>query len=119
MCATFVSWTTTCCFAVAAASGPACSASACARWASAWACACLICDWLCAATLSAAASCSRSVASRSAAACAMRASFATREASGAESYYAYGDDPAETIPRGARVLVLEQQAPRTLIVSRF
>jgi hypothetical protein len=38
---------------------------------------------------------------------------------GAESYYAYGDDPAETIPRGARVLVLEQQAPRTLIVSRF
>jgi hypothetical protein len=38
---------------------------------------------------------------------------------GAESYYAYCDDPAGTIPRGARVLVLEQQAPRTLIVSRF
>jgi hypothetical protein len=38
---------------------------------------------------------------------------------GSESYYAYCDDPAETIPRGARVLVLEQQAPRTLIVSRF
>ena len=38
---------------------------------------------------------------------------------GTESYYAYCDDPAGTIPRGARVLVLEQQAPRTLIVSRF
>ena len=38
---------------------------------------------------------------------------------GSESYYAYGADAAETIPRGSRILVVEQQAPRTLIVSRY
>jgi hypothetical protein len=38
---------------------------------------------------------------------------------GSESYYAYSSDPEETIPKGARVLVLEQQAPRTIIVSRY
>ena len=38
---------------------------------------------------------------------------------GSESYYAYCSDPAETIPRGSRILVVEQQAPRTLIVSRY
>ncbi len=38
---------------------------------------------------------------------------------GSESYYAYCSDPAETIPKGVRVLVLEQQAPRTIIVSRY
>jgi hypothetical protein len=38
---------------------------------------------------------------------------------GSESYYAYSSDPAETIPKGARVLVLDQQAPRTIIVSRY
>ena len=38
---------------------------------------------------------------------------------GHESYYAYAADQAERIERGARVIVLEQDAPRTVIVSRF
>ena len=38
---------------------------------------------------------------------------------GHESYYAYAADQAERIEKGARVVVLEQDAPRTVIVSRF
>ena len=38
---------------------------------------------------------------------------------GSESYYAYSSDPEETIPKGCRVVVLDQQAPRTIIVSRY
>jgi hypothetical protein len=38
---------------------------------------------------------------------------------GSESFYAYASDAAESIPEGAQVLVLERQAPRTLIVSRY
>ncbi len=38
---------------------------------------------------------------------------------GSESYYAYSSDPAETIPKGSRVIVLDQRAPRTIIVSRY
>ncbi len=38
---------------------------------------------------------------------------------GAESFYAYASDPAESIPKGSRVLVLDREAPRTVIVSRY
>jgi hypothetical protein len=38
---------------------------------------------------------------------------------GHESYYAYAADQGERIEKGARVIVLEQDAPRTVIVSRF
>jgi len=38
---------------------------------------------------------------------------------GAESFFAYASDSEESIPKGARVLVLERNAPRTIIVSRF
>ncbi|HYZ79091.1 MAG TPA: hypothetical protein VE596_17125 [Gaiellaceae bacterium] len=38
---------------------------------------------------------------------------------GHESYYAYAADQDERIEKGARVIVLEQDAPRTVIVSRF
>jgi hypothetical protein len=38
---------------------------------------------------------------------------------GHESYYAYAADQEERIEKGARVVVLEQDAPRTVIVSRF
>jgi membrane protein implicated in regulation of membrane protease activity len=38
---------------------------------------------------------------------------------GHESYYAYAADQAERIEKGARVIVLEQDAPRTVTVSRF
>jgi hypothetical protein len=38
---------------------------------------------------------------------------------GSESYYAYCSDPDERIPKGSRVVVLDQQAPRTIIVSRY
>lgn len=38
---------------------------------------------------------------------------------GSESYYAYSADPEETIPKGSRVVVIDQQAPRTIIVSRY
>ena len=84
--ATFVSCTTTSWRAVASASGPACSAIAFALFACAIASAWRISDWLRAAAFSASASCSRSVASRSASACAMRASLATRAASGAPRF---------------------------------
>ena len=38
---------------------------------------------------------------------------------GSETFYAYSSDPAESIPKGSRVLVLERNAPRTVIVSRY
>jgi hypothetical protein len=38
---------------------------------------------------------------------------------GSESFYAYAADAAESIPKGSRVLVLEQTAPRTVTVSRY
>jgi hypothetical protein len=38
---------------------------------------------------------------------------------GSETYYAYSTDPGESIPRGARVLVIDQSAPRTVIVSKY
>ncbi len=38
---------------------------------------------------------------------------------GSESFYAYSSDPAEEIPRGARVLVIDRQLSRTVIVSRY
>ena len=38
---------------------------------------------------------------------------------GSESYYAYSSDPNESIPKGARVIVLDQRAPRTIVVSRY
>jgi membrane protein implicated in regulation of membrane protease activity len=38
---------------------------------------------------------------------------------GSESFYAYSSDPEEEIPRGARVLVVDRQLSRTVIVSRY
>ena len=38
---------------------------------------------------------------------------------GSEAYYAYASDPAEAIPRGTRVIVLEHDPPRTVVVSRY
>jgi len=38
---------------------------------------------------------------------------------GSEVYYAYAADPAEEIPKGTRVVVLEHDPPRTVIVSRY
>ena len=38
---------------------------------------------------------------------------------GSECYFAYSSDPAESIPKGTRVLVLDQMAPRTVTVSRY
>jgi membrane protein implicated in regulation of membrane protease activity len=36
---------------------------------------------------------------------------------GSEAYFAYAADPAETITEGTRVVVLEHEPPRTVIVS--
>jgi len=38
---------------------------------------------------------------------------------GNEAYFAYAADPEESIPRGTRVVVIEHDTPRTVIVSRF
>jgi hypothetical protein len=38
---------------------------------------------------------------------------------GTEAYYCYASDGQEAIPEGARVIVLEHEPPRTVIVSRF
>jgi membrane protein implicated in regulation of membrane protease activity len=38
---------------------------------------------------------------------------------GSETFYAYAPDPAESIPEGTRVIVIEHEPPRTVIVSRF
>jgi hypothetical protein len=68
--------------ASASASGPDCAEIAAWRSMSAWNSACLIDESRRALAFSASASCSRSVASRSAAACAMRACFLTSAARG-------------------------------------
>jgi membrane protein implicated in regulation of membrane protease activity len=38
---------------------------------------------------------------------------------GTETFYAYAPDPSESIPKGTRVIVIEHEPPRTVIVSRF
>jgi hypothetical protein len=38
---------------------------------------------------------------------------------GSEAFYCYASDPAESIAEGARVIVLDHEPPRTVIVSRF
>jgi membrane protein implicated in regulation of membrane protease activity len=38
---------------------------------------------------------------------------------GSEAFYAYASDPAESIPRGTRVVVVDHELPRTIVVSRF
>ncbi len=38
---------------------------------------------------------------------------------GSEVYFAYSSDPSEEIPKGTRVVVLEHDQPRTVIVSRY
>lgn len=38
---------------------------------------------------------------------------------GTESYFAYSSDATEEIPNGTRVIVLEHDLPRTIIVSRY
>jgi hypothetical protein len=38
---------------------------------------------------------------------------------GTEAYFAYAADPGESIPRGTRVVVIEHDPPRTVIVSRL
>ena len=38
---------------------------------------------------------------------------------GSEVYFCYAADPAEEIPKGTRVVVIEQDQPRTVIVSRY
>ena len=37
---------------------------------------------------------------------------------GTETFFAYSGDPAESIPAGTRVIVIEHEPPRTVIVSR-
>jgi hypothetical protein len=37
---------------------------------------------------------------------------------GSEAFYAYAVDPEESIPRGTRVVVVEHEPPRTVVVSR-
>lgn len=38
---------------------------------------------------------------------------------GTETYYAYASDANEEIPEGTRVIVLEHEPPRTVVVSRY
>ena len=38
---------------------------------------------------------------------------------GSEAYFAYAADAAESIPAGTRVVVIEHEPPRTVIVSRI
>jgi hypothetical protein len=38
---------------------------------------------------------------------------------GTETFYAYAADPGEAIPEGTRVVVLEHEPPRTVVVSRY
>jgi hypothetical protein len=37
---------------------------------------------------------------------------------GSEAFNCYAVDPEETIPKGARVVIVEHYPPRTLVVSR-
>jgi hypothetical protein len=38
---------------------------------------------------------------------------------GSEAYFAFAADAAEAIPQGTRVVVIEHEPPRTVIVSRL
>ena len=38
---------------------------------------------------------------------------------GTEAFFAYASDPSEEIPAGTRVVVVDHEPPRTVIVSRF
>jgi hypothetical protein len=38
---------------------------------------------------------------------------------GSEAYYAFATEPTESIERGARVIVIDHEPPRTIIVSRY
>jgi hypothetical protein len=38
---------------------------------------------------------------------------------GTEAFYAYAVDPEESIPKGTRVVVIDHEPPRTLVVSRL
>ena len=38
---------------------------------------------------------------------------------GSEAFYAFAADPEEAIPRGTRVVVIEHEPPRTVVVSRL
>jgi membrane protein implicated in regulation of membrane protease activity len=38
---------------------------------------------------------------------------------GTEAFYAYAVDPAEAIPKGTRIVVVEHEPPRTVVVSRL
>ena len=38
---------------------------------------------------------------------------------GSETFYAYAADAGEAIPKGTRVIVIEHEPPRTVIVSRY
>jgi hypothetical protein len=38
---------------------------------------------------------------------------------GTEAYYAYAPNPEESIPEGTRVIVVDHEPPRTVIVSRY
>lgn len=38
---------------------------------------------------------------------------------GTEAFYCYASDPLESIAEGARVVVVEHDPPRTVIVSRY
>jgi membrane protein implicated in regulation of membrane protease activity len=38
---------------------------------------------------------------------------------GTEAFYAYAAEGSEEIPKGTRVIVLEHDPPRTVIVSRY
>jgi hypothetical protein len=38
---------------------------------------------------------------------------------GTESFFAYASDPAETIAAGTRVVVLDHEPPRTVVVTPY
>jgi hypothetical protein len=38
---------------------------------------------------------------------------------GTETFYAYAADPADEIPTGTRVVVVDHEPPRTVVVSRY
>ena len=38
---------------------------------------------------------------------------------GSEAFYAYSSDPTEEIPAGTRVVVIEHEPPRTVVVTRY
>ena len=38
---------------------------------------------------------------------------------GTETYFAYATTPEEAFPKGARVIILEHEPPRTVVVSSY